>query len=198
MPKPQQRIEAAARKAPKNRKLIPAALAPQKPTLLSFSEKERLKARIRADDMLLRQCRGEAVDGDPEIALGPTQSFAGFNVSNVLGRLKRNKAILERMDPANHRFQGAERQRAEKRMKELEEKLRKNMLSTYDMGYYPKKDSAEKDADYRRACDKSSRQEVGNEEFQRAAQEYKHLARRMDPDNPELANIERLRSKRRY
>lgn len=195
-----QRLEDAAKRAPRKRGAPPAALvnALKRPSLLTFSEKERLQKKVAEDARLLRQCMGQDQDGDGEIFLGPTQSYAGFNVSTVQNRLKRNKAQLERMDPANHKLQGADRMKAEKRMKELEEKLKKNMLSTFEMGYFPKKDDAAKDADYRRACEKSFKMEVGNPEFQRMAVEYKHLARRLDPDNPELPNIERLRSRKRY
>lgn len=193
----QQRLEAAARKAPKKRGAIPVSV-PRRIPLASHSERERLINRIKSDETLIRQCRGLDTDGDGEIALGPTQSFAAFNVSGVEARLKRNKMMLQRLDPANHKFQGAERARADKRLRELAEKMRKQMLSTFEMGYFPKKDNAARDSDYRRACDKSFKQEVGSPQFQEWAQEYKHLARRLDPDNPELANIEHLRPKRRY
>lgn len=189
------RLLRAARRAPPTGPQRGAA--PGRPVLLTITEKERLQRRIQADEEIIRQARGEDTEGVGEIFLGPTQSYGAFSVATVQKRLRRNKETLQRMDPANHRFTGVERQRAHTRIREIEEKLRKMMLTTYEMGAYPKKDHG-RDGDYRRACEKSFRQEVGNPEFQRLAQEHKHLARRLDPDSPELANIERLRARRRY
>lgn len=196
------RLEAAARRAPAKAGVLrgPRPAQAVRPSLLTWSEKERLKNRIRADEDLLRQCRGQDTEGVGDVFLPPTQAYSAFNVGFVERRLKRNKLAMERMDPANHRFTGAERDRADKRRRELEAKMSKLMLSTYEMGYYPgrKKDTDLNDSRYREACEKSFKQEVGNPEFQRMAQEHKELCRRLDPDNPGLANIERLRSRRRY
>jgi len=46
---------------------------------------------------------------------------------------------------------------------------------------------------YTRAVQKSKLQEVGNPLFNKNAQRLKYLERRLEPDNPDAGNLERLR-----
>jgi hypothetical protein len=43
--------------------------------------------------------------------------------------------------------------------------------------------------------ERSVKLEVGNPEFRKRARRVKELARMLDPDNPDLANLEHLRSR---
>jgi hypothetical protein len=172
-----------------------------KPSLMSFSEAERMRSEQAEDQRFLESVRGRTTVSDedhPEAHLSPGQVGREVDTSTIEARIRRRDAALKKLDPHNHKLTGIQRQHACAKMKEHEEFFRRHMLTSFEMGAYPKGDSHEKHQNYLKAVEKSMAQEVGNPEFQRRAQEFKDLARRLDPDNPELANIERFRPKRRY
>ncbi|MEK6650458.1 MAG: hypothetical protein AABY75_05740 [Bacteroidota bacterium] len=169
--------------------------------LLSFTESERLRAEQADDQRYLEAARGRTRVSDednPDASLPPGQPGGVVDPGAIEARIRRRGAALEKLDPHFHKLVGVQRQRACTKMKEHEEYFSKNMLSTFDMGAYPKGDSHERHQNYLKAVEKSVSQEVGNLEFQRRAREYKDLARRLDPDDPDLTNLERFRPKRRY
>lgn len=169
--------------------------------LLSFSESERLRAEQADDQRYLDAARGRSRvsdDDNPESYLPPAQTGREVDTGAIESRIRRRQSALDRLDPRSHKLVGIQRQRACVKMKEHEEFFKKNMLSSFDMGAYPKGDSHERHQNYLKAVEKSVAQEVGNHEFQRRAAEYKDLARRLDPDNQDLTNLERFRPRRRY
>ena len=167
--------------------------------LISVSEVRRLKQRIAEEKAYLSSFGGTPEGNEVrEAHLSPKQSGRPVDEESVRTRIRRNERALQAMSPENRKIKGRERQQAVKEMRGHELWLKKHMLTTYEMGAYPSSTDIAKDRNYRNAVDKSFKQEVGNPEFQRRASRYKELARRLEPDDPELPNIERLRPKHRY
>lgn len=164
--------------------------------LLSVGERERLMRQIREDTSYLSSFKGTPEGEAGEAHLAPAESGRPVDEDAVRKRIQRTKRALEAMSPK--KIEGTARQKAVKEMREHEAWLKKNMLTTYDMGAYPNPTDMSKDHNYRRAVDKSFKQEVGNPEFQRRAMRVKELARLLEPDDPEMCNLERLRPTHRY
>lgn len=169
--------------------------------LLTVSERERLRSQVAEDRGYLESLHSAPKTFDAlqaEAFLPPVEASRSVEAASIQARLKRTERAIERMDPANQRLSGRDRQAACREMKEHEEWLRKRMLSTYDMGAYPSSSDHGKQQNFSRAVNKSFAQEVGSREFRDRARRYKELARRLEPDDPELSNIERFRARRRY
>lgn len=164
--------------------------------LLSVGERERLMRQMREDASYLSSFKGTPEGDAGEAHLAPSQSGRPVDEDAVRKRINRTKRALEALSPK--RLAGAARQKAVKEMREHEAWLKKNMLSTYDMGAFPNPTDMSKDHNYRKAVDKSFKQEVGNPEYNRRAMRVKELARILEPDDPELSNLERLRPTHRY
>lgn len=162
---------------------------------LSVADRERLKLSIAEERSYLASMNRPGQGDDAESYLSPRQAKS-IDTEAIESRIRRKEKALEAMSPKP--LTGVEKNRALSEMRQHEEWLRKKMLSTYDMGAFPSATDQLKNARYMEACKKSETQEVGNREFQERAQRYKELARRMDPDNPELSNIERFRPRGRY
>lgn len=165
-------------------------------TLLPLGEVERLRQENAEDERYLNAVRGRGRVSDEDNAeahLAPSQIGQGVDASAIEARIRRRSRALEAMSPHVHQFKGAERQRACVRIKENEEYVRRHMLSTREMGRYPKGDDHEAHQEYMRASQKSFEMEIGNPEFQRRAAQLKEDYRRLDPDNADLPNLERFR-----
>ena len=156
------------------------ASADTKTNLLTVEQRERWKKEIAGGDALLdpEESRGIAIDESR--GAGKSQ------------RLQRMARALEVMDPANRKLTGQARQQATVEMKALEAYFRETMLTQDEMSMFPSRDYARNQA-YNRAITKSMKGEVGNPEFQKKAARYKYLARLLEPDDPELPNLERFR-----
>jgi len=89
-----------------------------------------------------------------------------------------------------------EKHKAQKDFDEAKEYISKHGLTLAEIGMYPKPDNPEKDADYGRAVEKSMANEVGNPEFQRMCAQLKCAAGKLDPDNPDLRNVNLCRQER--
>jgi hypothetical protein len=164
---------------------------------LTLDEREHLRSRIAEERAYLDSFKRPESGENADAHISPGQ-LREVDTGAIEARIRRKEEQLKRQSPENFKLQGAKRQEACLEMKKHEEWLKKHMLTTYEMGAYPSATDPIKDAKYRAACEKSHKMEVGNKEFGERAQRYKELARRLDPDNPELHDIERLRSKRRY
>lgn len=164
---------------------------------ISHSEVERIKNRIQQDKEYLASFSRVENGEDPEAYLSPAQARE-VDVEAIRTRIKRNERALHSLAPEFRKLTGIARQKAYKEIKEHEEWLKKRMLSTWEMGAYPSATDPEKDHLYRQAVEKSVKQEVGSAEYQQRAHRMKELARLLDPEDPELANLERLRPRRRY
>lgn len=165
----------------------PARRAPE---LLAIPARDRLKQRIN-EGKGYQSGVGTADDGD--VSLAHRDARPSIDEGQINRRISRDERALERLDPSNHKLSGAERQQGYTRMKVLEEYITKCMLSENEMGAFPAASDHTKDRKYHQAVEKSMKMEVGNPRFVEAAHEYKRLARRLDPDNPELCNLERFR-----
>ena len=161
--------------------------------VVSPGERDRLKARIDEDKAILSEVlHGPA---DPDGVAIPARSAVNVNTAAIQRRISRKEKHLEAVDPANRRLSGAQRQAASNRMATLEEWFKKHMISQDEMSMKASSNFALNSA-YNKAVKKSMAQEVGNPEFSKNAQEYKQLARLMEPEDPELGNIERFRPER--
>ncbi|MDI6774023.1 MAG: hypothetical protein QME60_01310 [Verrucomicrobiota bacterium] len=164
-------------------------------TLLTIEEEKRLRGEIAGETRYLNAVHGRirvSDDDNSDAHLSPGH-IKDIDTSAIEVRIKRRQRALDAMSPQAHKFIGAKRQSACKEMREHEDFFRKHMLTSREMGRYPKGDDHELQQEYMRACEKSIAMEVGNSEFQRRAHRYKELARRLDPDNADLPNLERFR-----
>lgn len=166
--------------------------------LLSVGERDRIRGLIQQEKAYLSSFRGTPEGEATEAHLSPAQSGRPTDEDSVRTRIKRYERALQAMSPESRKISGPARQKAVKEMREHEKWLKSKMLTTYEMGAYPSPTDVSKDHNYRQAADKSFKQEVGNPEFQKRAQRVKELARMLEPEDPELCNIERLRPTHRY
>lgn len=124
---------------------------------------------------------------------------AGMRVENIdidalEKQLERDEKALAFLAPKEGT--AAEKRKALKDFEEAKEYIRTHGLTLAEIGKYPKPMDPEKDADYGKAVEKSMAMEVGNPEFQRMCQQLKRSASVLEPDNPELRNVNRYRQER--
>jgi len=165
--------------------------------LLGHSERRRIEQEIASDELYLRGMN-RTPTGEGEAHLPHSQGGRPVDVTNIQKRIARNRSALERMSPVNRKLRGRARDKAFKEMREHEVWLKDHMLTTWDMGAFPSATDPEKDHKYRMAVEKAKKQEVGSREFQQRSSRFKELARLLEPEDPDLPNIERLRSTKRY
>lgn len=159
--------------------------------VVSAAEVARMKSRIAEDESMKRTATIGA--DDPQgVELGPSEGRR-VNVHAMDRRIARRKKYVEAVDPANRRLTGEDRQKASVEMKELETFFRANMLSNDEMSAHPSSNHASQSG-YIRAVNKAMAKEVGSQEFKKKAARYKYLARLMEPEDVELANLERFRA----
>lgn len=153
-------------------------------------EVERRKAKIKADEEYLERLKGGQVeDGKAE-----PMPIRNINISNLEKQLDREKKALEYLLPKEGTSK--EKQQALKEFNEAKEYIEKHALTREELGKYPKSDNFEKDSDYRKAVRKSLEMEVGNPKFQQMCEQLKRAAAILEPDNPELRNINNYRRDR--
>lgn len=155
--------------------------------IMSISEVERIRGLISEDEGYLK---GFAT-GPTETEAGPLQVSQGVDKGTIQRRIDRNKRALEALAPKQAGTKESNKLHAQ--MKKDEEWLKEHMMTRRMMDAFPSTD-ASKHADYEKAVQKAAHDEVGNPEFGVVARRYKDAARQVDPDNPELCNIERLRA----
>src|SRR3990167_1834774 len=145
--------------------------------LMTVEQRERLKREIASGDSLVGEEEGRGIVVDESKGSGKSK------------RLQRLADYVERCDPANRKLTGPERQKAFEEMKALEAWFPEHMLTQSQMSMFPSRDYS-RNQDYSRAITRSMKQEVGSKEFQEKASRYKYLARVLEPDDPELPNLE--------
>ena len=110
------------------------------------------------------------------------------DVGEVMQNIKKKKTILE--DHTPKKFTGQTGNKALARAKDLAIKIKAELPGKKDYFMpYPKDESSQ---DFERVV----RQQVRfmtDPKIQGMVREYKHLLRRIDPSDPSIANIERLR-----
>lgn len=116
------------------------------------------------------------------------------DISAMEKQLERDEKALEYLRPKEGT--NSEKRKAQKDFDEAAEYIRTHALTLAEVGKYPKPSDPDKDADYGKAVEKSMTMEVGNPEFQRMCGQLKRAASILDPDNPELRNVNRYRQDR--
>lgn len=106
--------------------------------------------------------------------------------------IKKKKKVLQNHAPK--KLKGPKANRAYRLAKELKKKIQAAMPSSraYFQQYPKSSDKHNRQADFERTV----AQQIAfmqNSEIQRAIQQYKHILRRLDPNDPTVSNIEGLR-----
>lgn len=154
---------------------------------ISPSEVEKRKADIEAKKTYLESLK----TGKPL-----SEGYAGMNVESIdIGaiekQLERDERALEYLSPKEGT--SSEKRKAKQEFDEAKDYIAKHGLTLAEMGMYPKPDNPEKDADYGKAVEKAIGSEVGNPEFTRMCNQLKRAAGVLDPENPELRNVNKCR-----
>ena len=110
------------------------------------------------------------------------------DVGEVMQNIKRKKTMLENHTPK--KFRGQTSNAAWSRAKDLAEKIKKEMPGKKE--YYMRYPKEESSQDFERVVNQQVRFQT-DPKIQSMVREYKHLLRRIDPSDPSIANIERLR-----
>ena len=148
----------------------------------SYSEIQRLREQVRQDEEYLEGVNRGAGEGY-ELPHGEAH---GIDVERIQERLARTKAQLAKMDPANQELSGEQRAKAEKRLKEIEDRFSKSLVKKSLMRLRPA------DTDFGRAVGLHEA-EQSDPQIQAMKEEYQALARVVYPDDPDMASVERLR-----
>lgn len=161
--------------------------------VLSARDRERLRRQI---DEKRRELRGEIVvprhpngkeEGLSERRMGRYAQFMDRNVQvdrNLLqGQIRHLERVLSNGSPDS--LNGAQKRALEKRIEADREFLRRNMCpkTIFHAGY--------KHPDFEKA--KKACQREHQRDFQVVAERYQNSMRQMDPENPDAANVERIR-----
>ncbi len=150
-----------------------------------YATKERIKeveSDIRELELMLKEDSQRKV---PKIT----------DIAGVKAEILKKQQYIERYSPATLRGENANR--AYKEAKELEKTIKENMpkSSLYGQHYPRGSDSHLKAQKFEEAV----RQQIHfqtNPELKQKILKYKHLMARIDPSDPTVRNIERLRSAR--
>jgi len=109
--------------------------------------------------------------------------------ARVQKEIRDKKKLLEVHSPV--RFKGTEANKAYKELKEIGEKIKGAMLPTREYNQmYP--DGTNKELDFERAVQQQIKFQT-DPLLTRLQNRFQYLARRLDPDDPMMPNIERLR-----
>ena len=154
--------------------------------LLSPDAKRSLIARIEENQEAIDAIDGKRND-DTGVMLSP-KDCGDVNRGAIEARLERDKKALETYDPANHRFSGRERDKAEVRRKELIESIQKRMLTAKEFYASPVSDIS----GFNRAVNAFLKSEE-NPSFKKDVAEFQYLSRLLEPDDIEYAKIENYR-----
>ena len=154
-------------------------------SVMSPERREQLQSQI-AQEKAYKAGLGKNLPD--EGLLGPTDAAGGLGVSTskIDGRISRMEGAIAAGTPAP--LSGPAKQKAEKRADALRGWLSERLLTSREMDLF-----ARDGYEYQRAVHKSKKNEVGNPQFAKNANEYRGLMQSIDPGNPEASSIERLR-----
>jgi hypothetical protein len=156
--------------------------------------------KVFASEAVLREKREEIKEMETLLSGGRADRDVSFRNDKIqepeLIRneiLKRKKFIA---DNTPKKLTGTEANKAYKRAKEIEEVLRDAMPTQklYNQRYPSSSDRASKATDFERAV--QQQMAFQSAKYQGLAAEYRHLMARIDPSNPTVRNLERLRRAR--
>lgn len=145
---------------------------------LSADEVEGLKREIEDKESMAR-ATSEFGDGAFAPAIPQEVSIDKDKLREDVASLKK---VLAEESP--QKATGTERAKVERRMKELEDRFRHNVETLQDLGAI-RMDSPEYKAALKKAKDRPK--------YERDIQEWKELAKRLEPDDPEFCSLDRLR-----
>jgi len=157
---------------------------------ISPGEADRRRAEIASKREYLESLKtGKSLD-DGTTAM----KVENIDIGALEKQLERDERALEYLGPKEGT--AAEKHKAQIDFDQAKEYISKHGLTIAEMGMYPKPDNPEKDANYSRAVEKAVVNEVGNPEFKRMCDQLKCAAAKLDPDNPELRNVNKCRQER--
>jgi len=110
------------------------------------------------------------------------------DVGEVMQNIKKKKALL--VDHIPKKFRGPTGNKAYARAKELAAKIKNELPGKKD--YYMQYQKEDSNFDFERVVKQQVRF-MTDPKIQGMVREYKHLMRRIDPSDPSIANVERLR-----
>lgn len=117
------------------------------------------------------------------------------DVSSVKAEILKKQQYIERCSPPA--FRGENANRAYKEAKELERIIKDNLLKSSRFGqHYPKGDDSHLKQQKFEEAVKQQIKFMTNPTIKQAVQKYKYIMSRLDPHDPTVRNIERLRSGR--
>ena len=134
---------------------------------LTVATRKHLEERIRESEGLLKSAKE-----------GTYKKQSQIDTDQISRNIKKDKATLEKNAPVKFSG-GAEKDKEYRRAKELEEKIKQGMPTDSEMRMSPP--------------GTISKHLAWNRENKERIAEYKGIQRRLEPDNPNAANIERLR-----
>ncbi len=136
----------------------------------------------------------ESVKTGKSLSDGLSGVSEGIDIAELEKQLARDERALAYLEPQEGT--SSEKREAQKEFNEAKEYIAKHGLTLAEMGKYPKPDNPEKDADYGKAVEKAITDEIGNPMFTRMCQQLKRAASILDPDNPDLRNVNNCRQER--
>ena len=159
---------------------------------ISPDQVARRKADIEAKRSYIESLKTGKQYGDS--SAGAPMRVENIDIAALEKQVERDEKALEYLAPKEGTT--AEKKKALKEFNEAKAYIAKHALTLAEIGKYPKPADPDKDADYGRAVEKSITMEVGNPEFQRMCNQLKRAASILEPDNPELRNVNRYRQER--
>jgi len=113
-----------------------------------------------------------------------------IDIERLEKQLESDVKALKYLEPK--KGTSAERVKAQSEFNEAKEYIEKYALTQAELGKWPSSDLS-KNSDYRKASDKCYANEVGNPMFSKMCNQLKRAAAILDPDNPDLRNINNYR-----
>jgi hypothetical protein len=150
-------------------------------------EVERRKQRIAEQRAYIESLKHEKPMSDGTMGM----RVSNIDIDALEKQVEREEQALAYLAPKEGT--PAEKAQAKKDHDEAAEYIRKNALTWNELRTFPKPGDHEKDQNYARAVEKSMQQEVGNPKFQEMCNKLKRAAAILDPNDPELRDINKYR-----
>jgi hypothetical protein len=160
------------------------------PVPIGPAEVQRRKEEIESKREYLEKLKSGGQMDDGTTAMQANN----LDIGALEKQLNRDEQALKYLAPVEGN--ASEKRKAQKDFDEAKAYISSHALTLSEVGKYPKPNDPEKDADYGRAVEKSMTMEVGNPEFQKMCNQLKRAASIIDPNDPELRNVNRYRLER--
>ncbi len=149
----------------------------------------------RRADIEAKRAYIESLETGKPLSDGSTGMEAkGIDIAALKKQLERDEKALEYLEPREGTV--AQKRKAQVEFDEAKEYIAKHGLTLAEMGMGYKNDTSEKAADYGHAVEKAMSEEVGNPEFGRMCNQLKCAAAVLDPENPDLRNVNKYRQEK--